>query len=540
VTTRLPGIRAISIATGAALLLGLALTTAPAAHAAGSPRALVVKQGMGTKGKRSVRVRAVQHALQRHGLRVHRADGRFGRATRAAVRRFQRRAGLQVDGVVGTRTRQALGLTARFTRVHYRRVRARRAAAHRRAVARHRAAVLADHRRALATPAPRRAAPDPAPVVAPAVHATATPPAKPGAVASARHGLPGGPDLTAALATLIVIATWLLVRQAPPREGRPALALGGGGMVPAGVPASGTERTGRVAVAELRRVAGSERGSGEHAPPASDGAASGADPRVADDEPESREHAPAANDEPESRQHAPAASEEPESREHAPAASEEPESRQHAPAASDEPESGEPESGEHAPAASDEPRTEAPNEPLGRARFAGVGASHRRREGAAPPRPLGAGAPVIAYVDTSGGVGARAAKKIERTCARAGWDLIEVVAERGDRRAAERAGLAYALARIENGEANALVIRDIADLGRRGVGRAALTRRVRNAGAALVTCVPGGTPVIDQRTERPGRAGRDGAPRRGAHDLRRRTPGTTPGVPPRHRERGAS
>ena len=78
-TTRLPGIRAISIATGAALLLGLALTTAPAAHAAGSPRALIVKQGMGTKGKRSVRVRAVQHALQRHGFRVHRADGRFGR-----------------------------------------------------------------------------------------------------------------------------------------------------------------------------------------------------------------------------------------------------------------------------------------------------------------------------------------------------------------------------------------------------------------------------------------------------------------------------
>jgi DNA invertase Pin-like site-specific DNA recombinase len=117
-------------------------------------------------------------------------------------------------------------------------------------------------------------------------------------------------------------------------------------------------------------------------------------------------------------------------------------------------------------------------------------------------RPLAAGVPVIAYVDTSSGVGGRAAKKIERTCAREGWNVIEVVAERGDRCAADRPGLAYALGRIERGDANALVINDLADLGRRGVGRAALTRRVRNTGAALVTCVPGSRPLIDQRTER--------------------------------------
>ena len=60
-----------------------------------------------------------------------------------------------------------------------------------------------------------------------------------------------------------------------------------------------------------------------------------------------------------------------------------------------------------------------------------------------------------------------AAKKIERVCARHGWRLLEVVAERGDRRAGDRPGLAYALDRIEAGEANALVVRDPADLGRR-------------------------------------------------------------------------
>jgi len=144
-----------------------------------------------------------------------------------------------------------------------------------------------------------------------------------------------------------------------------------------------------------------------------------------------------------------------------------------------------------------------PAVPVGPPPAAPGGTAGRQPDRGAVTRPLTTGVPVIAYVDTSNGVGGSAAKKIERTCAREGWDLIEVVAERGDRRAADRPGLAYALARIERGEANALVINDLADLGRRGVGRAALTARVRNTGAALVTCIPGSRPLIDQHTERP-------------------------------------
>jgi Transglycosylase-like domain/Putative peptidoglycan binding domain len=53
---------------------------------------------------RAATVRAVQRAL---GLR---ADGIYGRLTRAAVRRFQRRHGLTVDGIAGPQTLRALGL----------------------------------------------------------------------------------------------------------------------------------------------------------------------------------------------------------------------------------------------------------------------------------------------------------------------------------------------------------------------------------------------------------------------------------------------
>src|SRR5262245_11975361 len=61
----------------------------------------------------SSRVAALQVALRAHGVYAGDVDGVDGPHTRAGVRRFQRRAGLAVDGVVGPRTRRALGAQGR-------------------------------------------------------------------------------------------------------------------------------------------------------------------------------------------------------------------------------------------------------------------------------------------------------------------------------------------------------------------------------------------------------------------------------------------
>jgi murein DD-endopeptidase MepM/ murein hydrolase activator NlpD len=60
-------------------------------------------------GSRDAGIAALQVALHAKGLYAGTIDGLRGPGTTAAVKRFQRRAGLPVDGVAGPRTRRALG-----------------------------------------------------------------------------------------------------------------------------------------------------------------------------------------------------------------------------------------------------------------------------------------------------------------------------------------------------------------------------------------------------------------------------------------------
>jgi murein DD-endopeptidase MepM/ murein hydrolase activator NlpD len=73
--------------------------------------ALTLPAAAGAAGKSGVA--ALQVTLQARGLYGGTIDGIKGPRTTAAVRRFQRRAGLAVDGIAGPRTRAALGRFAR-------------------------------------------------------------------------------------------------------------------------------------------------------------------------------------------------------------------------------------------------------------------------------------------------------------------------------------------------------------------------------------------------------------------------------------------
>jgi peptidoglycan hydrolase-like protein with peptidoglycan-binding domain len=90
--------------TATAIVLALACATGAVlttdAPAAGSSDHGVVK-----RGDRGAAVKRIQRRLH-----VRPVDGVFGRITERAVKRFQRRKGIEADGVVGPATREAMGL----------------------------------------------------------------------------------------------------------------------------------------------------------------------------------------------------------------------------------------------------------------------------------------------------------------------------------------------------------------------------------------------------------------------------------------------
>lgn len=69
-------------------------------------QAAVLKQG-----SRGDSVKTVQQKLIRWGYLKGSADGIFGAKTKAAVIAFQKKNGLTADGIIGTRTAQALGIS---------------------------------------------------------------------------------------------------------------------------------------------------------------------------------------------------------------------------------------------------------------------------------------------------------------------------------------------------------------------------------------------------------------------------------------------
>ena len=106
------------------------------------------------------------------------------------------------------------------------------------------------------------------------------------------------------------------------------------------------------------------------------------------------------------------------------------------------------------------------------------------------PADFGPGSPVIGYITVPGVANsddiASACAAIEARCARSGWNLVEVVRDRGYGATLERPGLVHALERIRGGDASALVVSDLQRASRSTVDLGALMEWFRDADAALI------------------------------------------------------
>ena len=104
----------VTRALAASIIACVAVLCTPALTAAAEPGDFVATGDLLARGAGygqphgDPQVRALQRRLRTNGMRPGPIDGLFGPRTEAAVERFQREGGLQVDGIVGPSTRRAL------------------------------------------------------------------------------------------------------------------------------------------------------------------------------------------------------------------------------------------------------------------------------------------------------------------------------------------------------------------------------------------------------------------------------------------------